>query len=181
MQLTRPTAFTFLGFALGAAVALSIPHFTNDKLPVSAQSASGERLPEETAALQTDTANPPQNARSQRMSQMFQRLNLTPDQIQKLKSIRREYKDRIRDRQRGVREARQAMQQMFGSDTPSSTVLSKFQDVQQKQQSLNQLRFKSLLEMREVLTPAQRQQLADRMGNRKGKSQRKSLLNRPQQ
>jgi periplasmic protein CpxP/Spy len=65
---------------------------------------------------------------------------------------------------------------MIGSNTPAATVLSKFQEVQQMQQSLNQLRFKSLLAMREVLTPAQRQQLAQQMMNRQ--AERKGLRNR---
>jgi periplasmic protein CpxP/Spy len=175
MQLTRLTAFTLLGFALGTAVALSVPHFLNDKLLVSAQSVSSE--------TPSQDATPPQSRNRQnllRKGQLFQNLNLTPDQTQKLKSIRQEYKDPIREQQRNLREARQVMQQMIGTNTPASTVLSKFQEVQQMQQSLSQLRFKSLLAMREVLTSTQRQQLAQQMMARQGQSDRKGLRNRPQ-
>jgi periplasmic protein CpxP/Spy len=181
MQLTRLTAFTLLGFALGTAVALSVPHFLNDKLPVNAQSISSEQPSGDATTPPSDQRNRVKKGRSPKMGQLFQNLNLTPEQTQKLKSIRQEYKDPIREQQRNLREARQAMQQMIGSNTPAATVLAKFQEVQQMQQSLNQLRFKSLLAMREVLTPAQRQQLAQQMMNRQGQSQRKGLQNRPQQ
>jgi periplasmic protein CpxP/Spy len=181
MQLTRLTAFTGLGFALGTAVALSVPHFLNDKLPVGAQSVPSENRSEDRAAPQTDAGNQTKRVRSQKLGQLFQNLNLTPEQTQKLKSIRQEYKNPIREQQRNLREARQAMQQMIGSNAPASNVLSKFQEVQQMQQSLNQLRFKSLLAMREVLTPTQRQQLAQQMMNRQGQSQRKGLRNNLQQ
>jgi periplasmic protein CpxP/Spy len=177
MQLTRLTAFTLLGFALGTAAALSVPHFLNDKLPVNAQSVSRE----DATTPQSVGQNQPRRGRSQKMGQLFQNLNLTPEQTQKLKSIRQEYKDPIREQQRNLREARQVMQQMIGNNTPASAVLSKFQAVQQMQQSLNQLRFKSLLAMREVLTPAQRQQLAQQMMNRQGQSERKRLRNKPQE
>jgi periplasmic protein CpxP/Spy len=181
MQLTRLTAFTLLGFALGTAVALSVPHFLNDKLLVSAQSVSSETPSQDATPPQSrNRQNLLRKGRSQKMGQLFQNLNLTPDQTQKLKSIRQEYKDPIREQQRNLREARQVMQQMIGTNTPASTVLSKFQEVQQMQQSLSQLRFKSLLAMREVLTSAQRQQLAQQMMARQGQSDRKGLRNRPQ-
>jgi periplasmic protein CpxP/Spy len=181
MKLTRLTAFTVLGFALGAGVALSIPHLINITLPVSAQSASSLNPSEETATPQPEPRNQANNGRGNAMGQLFQSLNLTPEQMQKLKSVQKENKDQIREQQRSLRAIRLEMQQMLGNNTPSATVLSKFQDVQQKQQSLNQLRFKSLLAMREVLTPTQRQQLSQQMMKRQGKSQRKGLLNRPEQ
>jgi periplasmic protein CpxP/Spy len=180
MQLTRLTAFTLLGFALGTAVTLSVPHFLNDKLPVNAQSLYREGSSKDAANPQPEGGKL-QRGRSQKMGQLFQTLNLTPEQTQKLKSIRQEYKDPIREQQRNLREARQVMQQMIGNNTPASAVLSKFQEIQQMQQSLNQLRFKSLLAMREVLTPAQRQQLAQQMMNRQNQSDRKGLRNRTQE
>ncbi len=176
MQLPRLTTSTLLGFALGTVATLTVPHLINFKLPVNAQSAPSE--------VSSATAQPvlpsddikSRETRPKKMGQMFQRLNLTPDQIQKMRSIRQQYKDPIREQQRSIREARRAMQQTFGSVSPSSTVLSEFQAVQQKQQSLNQLRFKSLLAIREVLTPTQRQQLAEQMMSRQDKLQRKNLL-----
>jgi periplasmic protein CpxP/Spy len=179
MQLTRLTAFTLLGFALGTAVALGVPYFLDDKLPVSAQSVSSEQRSEDKAAPQIDADHQPRRGRSPKMGQLFQALNLTTEQTQKLKSIHQEYKNPIREQQRNLREARQAMQQMIGSNTPAATVLSKFQEVQQMQQSLTQLRFKSLLAMREVLTTIQRQQLAQQMKTRQ--AERKGLRNKSQE
>jgi periplasmic protein CpxP/Spy len=176
MQLSRLTTSTLLGFALGTVATLTVSHLINFKLPVNAQSVTSE-APSATAqpVLPSDDIKSRKEARPKRMG-MFQRLNLTPDQIQKMRSIRQQYKDPIREQQRSIREARRAMQQTFGSTSPSSAVLSEFQAVQQKQQSLNQLRFKSLLAIREVLTPTQRQQLAEQMMSRQDKLQRKNLL-----
>ena len=180
MNLTRLTAFTVLGFTLGVAVALSVPHFIN-RIPVQAQAASSGNLSGEETAPPPNSVNQRRNDRAKRMGQLFQSLNLTPDQRQKLKSVQQEYQSQIREQQRNVQEARQTMQQMLGSNTPSATVLAKFQDVQQMQQSLGQLRFKGLLAMREVLTPTQRQQLATQMMNRQNRLQKRGELNRLQQ
>jgi periplasmic protein CpxP/Spy len=177
MQLPRLTPSMLLGFAIGTIATLTIPHLINVKLPVSAQS-----LPSATPSTVEQgipSSNDVEQRRAvqlKRMGQMFQRLNLTPEQIQKMRSIRQQYKDPIREQQRSVKEARRAMQQTFGSASSSSAVLSEFQTVQQKQQSLNQLRFKSLLAIREVLTPTQRQQLAEQMMSRQDKLQRKNPL-----
>jgi Spy/CpxP family protein refolding chaperone len=177
MQLSRLTTSMVLGVALGTVATLTIPHLINFKLPVSAQSFPNETpSAAEQAVPSSNDGEQRREARPKRMGQMFQRLNLTPEQIQKMRSIRQQYKDSIREQQRSVREARRAMQQNFGSASPSSAVLSEFQAVQQKQQSLNQLRFKSLLAIREVLTPTQRQQLAAQMMSRQDKLQRKNLL-----
>jgi periplasmic protein CpxP/Spy len=181
MKLTRLTAFTVLGFTLGVAVALSIPHVISLKLPVQAQAASNNNLVSEETAPSPNSGSQRRNDRGKRMGQLFQSLNLTPDQRKKLKSVQQEYQGQIREQQRNVHEARQTMQQMLGNNTPSARVLAKFQDVQQMQQSLGELRFKSLLAMREVLTPAQRQELATQMMNRQNKLQKKGELSRSQQ
>jgi periplasmic protein CpxP/Spy len=179
MKLTRLTAFTVLGFTLGVAAALSIPHIINLKLPV--QAASSNNTVSEETAPPPNSGSQRRNDRGKRMGQLFQSLNLTPDQRKKLKSVQQEYQGQIREQQRNVQEARQTMQQMLGNNTPSATVLAKFQDVQQMQQSLGELRFKSLLAMREVLTPTQRQELATQMMNRQNKLQKKGELSRSQQ
>lgn len=181
MKLTRLTAFTVLGFTLGVAVALSIPHMINLKLPVQAQATSSNNPVSEETAPPPNAGSQRRNERGKRMGQFFQSLNLTPDQRKKLKSVQQQYQGQIREQQRNVQEARQTMQQMLGNNTPSATVLAKFQDLQQMQQSLGQLRFKSLLAMREVLTPTQRQELATQMMNRQNKLQKKGELNRSQQ
>jgi periplasmic protein CpxP/Spy len=181
MKLTRLTAFTVLGFTLGVAVALSIPHVINLKLPVQAQASSSNNPVSEETAPSPNSVSQRRNDRGKRIGQLFQSLNLTPDQRKKLKSVQQEYQGQIREQQRNVQEARQTMQQMLGNNTPSATVLAKFQDVQQMQQSLGQLRFKSLLAMREVLTPTQRQELATQMMNRQNKLQKKGELKRSQQ
>jgi periplasmic protein CpxP/Spy len=181
MKLTRLTTFTVLGFTLGVAVALSVPHVINLKLPVQAQAASGSKSVSEETAPPPNSGSQRRNDRGKRMGQLFQSLNLNPDQRQKLKSVQQKYQGQIREQQRNVQQARQTMQKMLGSNTPSATVLAKFQDVQQMQQSLGQLRFKSLLAMREVLTPTQRQELATQMINRQNRLQKREKLNRLQQ
>jgi periplasmic protein CpxP/Spy len=176
MQPTRLTAFTLLGFALGVTVALSVPHVINPRFSVSAQSTvnANTSQTDQTDPTPSNAENQPRKLRPKRMGEIFQSLNLLPNQMQKLKSIRREYREQIRTQQMSVRETRQAMQQMIGGNTSSTAVLAKFEDLQQKQQSLNQLRFKSLLAMREILTLTQRQKLAEQMINRQTKLQRKN-------
>lgn len=93
MQLSRLTTSMLLGFALGTVATLTITSFMSVKLPVSAQSlSSGTPSTEGQAAPSSKDVVPRREARPKRMGQLFQRLNLTPAQIQSMQSIRRQYK-----------------------------------------------------------------------------------------
>jgi periplasmic protein CpxP/Spy len=94
-------------------------------------------------------------------------LNLTPDQMQRMQGIRSRYENQISQRAQALRQAETELQGLMASNADSNQIRAKHNQVQTLRQQLAQIRFESMLEMREVLTPEQRRQLAERMNQRR--------------
>ncbi|HAA28818.1 MAG TPA: Spy protein [Cyanobacteria bacterium UBA11369] len=94
-------------------------------------------------------------------------LNLTPDQMQRMQAIRSRYQNQISQRTQALRQAETELQQLMASNVDSNQIRAKHNQVQSLRQQLAQVRFEIMLEMREVLTPEQRRQLAERMTHRR--------------
>ncbi|MDX2098091.1 MAG: Spy/CpxP family protein refolding chaperone [Leptolyngbyaceae cyanobacterium bins.59] len=90
-------------------------------------------------------------------------LNLSQDQIQKIQAIRNQYKDRMNQRRQAFQQAQRELRTLMAGTASRGQVQEKFRQVQSLRQQLEELHFNSMLEMREVLTPEQRQKFADRM------------------
>lgn len=98
---------------------------------------------------------------------MFERLNLSADQKQKMQAVRDRYKDQITQRREAVRQARQELQTMMGGTTNANQIRDKHRQIMGLRQQLEEVLFESMLSMREVLTPEQRSQLAQLMQQRR--------------
>lgn len=94
-------------------------------------------------------------------------LNLTPDQMQQMQAIRSRYQNQISQRAQALRQAESELQQLMASNADTNQIRTKHNQVQSLRQQLAQVRFESMLEMRQVLTPEQRRQLAQRMNQRR--------------
>jgi len=104
---------------------------------------------------------------------IIERLNLSPQQKQRIQAIRQNYQNRLEQSKQSLRQIRQELGQMMSGDASENVIRQKFQQLQQRQQEVNQLRFDSMLEMREVLEPSQRQELAEILrGRRRRRPQR---------
>jgi protein CpxP len=99
---------------------------------------------------------------------LFDKLNLSADQKQKMQAVRTRYKDQISQQMQAVRQAGQELQTMMSSTTTNDTQMreqnTKIIGLRQK---LEDVQFESMLAMREVLTPEQRSQLAQLMQQRR--------------
>lgn len=93
-------------------------------------------------------------------------LNLSPSQTQQINQIRDRYRNRIDERKSRLFEAHQNLRQLMASDASNNEVRSQYRKVSDLRTEVSSLRFESMLEMREVLTPAQRSQLDDVMSSR---------------
>lgn len=108
----------------------------------------------------------------------LERLNLTPDQKQRIQSIRQRYKDPLKQRRAALRQARQELRSLMAGNASQNQIQDKFRQVQSLQQQLAEVQFNSMSEIREILTPEQRQRLAQIMqdrpqgGNRAGRGNR---------
>jgi Spy/CpxP family protein refolding chaperone len=99
--------------------------------------------------------------------QLMQELNLTQDQQQKLKAIYSQYNNQISQRKQALRQATKEFKSLMASNASADQVRTKHREVQGLRQQLEAVSFESMLAMREVLTPAQRSQFAQRMEQRR--------------
>ena len=98
---------------------------------------------------------------------MFDKLNLSADQKQKMQAVRDRYKDQISQRRQAVRQARQQLETMMAGTANASEMREKYRQIIGLRQQLEEVQLESTLAMREVLTPEQRSQLAQMMQQRR--------------
>ena len=104
--------------------------------------------------------------------QVIDELNLSDAQKQKIKQIHQQYQGQISQSQESLRSAQQRLSQMMVSTDSSAAIRTQHQEVIQLRQALDNLRFESMLAMREVLTLKQRRQFAQLMQQRQDNSRR---------
>ncbi|RMH65914.1 MAG: periplasmic heavy metal sensor, partial [Cyanobacteria bacterium J003] len=95
-------------------------------------------------------------------------LNLTPEQRQNLQAVRQRYQSQIEETRAQLRTTQDELRRLMASNASDEEIRAKHAQVQQLQQKLATLRFESMLATRKILTPEQRQALAERLQNRQG-------------
>ena len=99
---------------------------------------------------------------------LFDQLNLSAEQKQKMQGVRDRYKEQVSQRMQAVRQARQELETMMSSATANvSQMRDKHRQIMGLRQQLEEVQFESTLAMREVLTPEQRNQLSQMMQQRR--------------
>jgi Spy/CpxP family protein refolding chaperone len=104
--------------------------------------------------------------RKSKEPELFKSLNLSTSQVNRMQEIRQKYKNRIEARHKDLRQAYRELQRLMAGNGNASQIRVKHNQVQNLQNQLGNLRLESLLEMRSVLTPIQRQKLAQIMAKR---------------
>lgn len=99
--------------------------------------------------------------------QLFQQLNLTPEQAQTLQAIQQEYQGQISQKRNLLRQAQQELETLMAGDATEAELRAKHQQVKTLMQQMGDLQFESLLKMREVLTLQQRRLIIELMEERK--------------
>ena len=92
---------------------------------------------------------------------MLKQLNLSTEQLQKLKTIRERDLVRIRELAQQSRQANKELRDLLAGSASSDTIRTKHDQVLNLQQELQKQHFERMLAMREILTPQQRSQLHD--------------------
>ena len=148
MSIRRISAIALLMFALGSTAA--------------ATAAPSPDQPE------TIAQNQRPNRAGGKENGLFDKLNLSADQKQKMQAVRDRYKDQVSQRMQAVRQARQELETMMSGTTANvSQIRDKHRQIIGLTQQLQELRFENTLAMREVLTPEQRTQLSQLMQQRR--------------
>ncbi|MGK7914742.1 MAG: Spy/CpxP family protein refolding chaperone [Prochloraceae cyanobacterium] len=96
----------------------------------------------------------------------IQELNLTEQQQRQIREIRQKYQGQISQQQQELKSARQQLGNMMVGTESNSAIRAKHRQVTTLQQKLGELRFETMLEMREVLTPEQRRKFAQMIEQR---------------
>ena len=148
MTLRRVSVLTVLMLSLGGAVAFANP---NSLLP-------------HTVAQNTENQSSPNRAKGR----WIQELNLTPEQTQQIQAIKNQYKDQISQRRQAVRQSQQELVDLMAGTASQTQIRQKYRQLETLKQQVSDLRFDSMLSMREVLTPQQRREFAQKMQNRRG-------------
>ncbi|NEO09169.1 MULTISPECIES: Spy/CpxP family protein refolding chaperone [unclassified Moorena] len=98
---------------------------------------------------------------------LVRELNLNHVQRKQLHSIRIEYEESIIDLRQEMSQAKQTLSDLMVGTADRETIRTQYQQVQVLNQQLGKLRFESMLQMREVMTPEQRIQFAQLMKQRR--------------
>jgi periplasmic protein CpxP/Spy len=88
----------------------------------------------------------------------MEKLNLTTEQQQQMQSIRTKYQPQMDSIREEIHSEREKLRQMMTNNSSPDSLRSQHNKISSLNQKMGDLRFQSMLEMREVLTSEQRQQ-----------------------
>lgn len=90
----------------------------------------------------------------------MERLNLTPQQAQQMQAIDGRYKQKVQEQQAALNTAEEQLEKLLVAGAPTAQLQQQFDLVMSLREMLQRTRFAAALEVQQVLSPAQRQQLA---------------------
>lgn len=125
------------------------PALSPDKLAKSPD--SGDRLAERS------------NMSDISSGKFLKQLNLTPEQLQKLKAIRERDLPQMRELTQKLRQANKELRDTLAGNESNDVIRAKHTQMLSLQQELQNQHFERMLAMREILTPQQRSQLNEIM------------------
>ncbi len=103
------------------------------------------------------------------LQKFLDRLDLSEEQSTQIKAIyRRQYQTNQQSRQE-LRQAKEEMGSLLTSEANPNRIRRKHREIQSLNQELGNSRFEAMLEVREVLTREQRQEIADMMAGYRGR------------
>jgi len=118
---------------------------------------------------QTSSPQRPEN-RPRRMNNsregLIEQLNLTDDQKSKVAAIRQKYQEKTKKLRENLRSNEQELNSLLSNNASDRDIRSKHQQISRNRQEISNLQFESFLEIRQVLTPAQRTEFSQLMQER---------------
>ena len=99
--------------------------------------------------------------RGRGMERLFQELELSDEQSEQIEAIRSESETENEALRQQMQTERQQMRSLLAEETSTEQLQQQHQQLQDLEQQLGDRRFTTMLEIREVLTPEQRAELAE--------------------
>jgi Spy/CpxP family protein refolding chaperone len=152
-------------------------------IPVSAVPIANSSISLNTEQSSTSISRARNFKNKKNVTNWSEKLNLSDSQKQQLENIRQKYKEQLSQQKQLLDRASEDLSKMLSGNDSSSTIRTKHQEIISLRQKLQELRFNSLLEMREVLNPEQRIEFAKLVRSRSQFTQKRfrhSQENNPQ-
>jgi Spy/CpxP family protein refolding chaperone len=97
---------------------------------------------------------------------LIEQLNLTDDQKSKIAAIRQKYQEKTKTLRETMRSNEQELNSLLSNNASDRDIRAKHQQISRNRQEMSNLQFESFLEIRQVLTPAQRTEFSQLMRER---------------
>ena len=156
-------------FSLLTAALVSLPLDTYAAQPNPEVNNTQEFKPDQMLLAHNQGKHGRKWGRGGGMKQLFQQLNLSSEQSQQIEAIQEQFKTENETLRQQMQTQHQEMRSLMASDATSEQLRSQHQQVQDLHQQLGNNRFETMLQVREVLTPEQRTQMAELMEQHQGK------------
>jgi Spy/CpxP family protein refolding chaperone len=101
---------------------------------------------------------------------LIEQLNLTDDQKSKIAANRQKYRGQMQKLRETMRSNQQELNSLLSNNASDRDIRSKHQQISRNRQEISNLQFESFLEIRQVLTPAQRTEFSQLMQERRANS-----------
>jgi Spy/CpxP family protein refolding chaperone len=101
---------------------------------------------------------------------LIEQLNLTDEQKSKVAAIRQKYQEKTKKLRETLRSNEQELNSLLSNNASDRDIRSKHQQISRNRQEMSNLQFESFLEIRQVLTPAQRTEFSQLMQERRPNS-----------
>lgn len=106
-------------------------------------------------------ANSSPSTTKQSTTSLFQQLDLTSEQQQRIKQVHLQYRGQIRKKKADLTRLQQQLSDMMVGTEPVELLRAKNQQLSVLRQQIGTLRFESMLATREILTPQQRRKFRE--------------------
>lgn len=104
---------------------------------------------------------------SDKAEKLIEQLDLSDEQVQQLNTIRQKYASQLQPLRERIRTTADELRTMMQGEASDTALRMKHKDMVSLRQQMGDLRFESMIEMRKVLTPQQRQEFAQLMQQRR--------------
>ncbi len=111
------------------------------------------------------------------IQKLVKQLDLTPEQSQKVDAIQEQFRSDNKTLFQEMRTNYQEMRSLLASDASNEQLRQQHQKIQDLRQELGTNRFENMLQIREILTPEQRAQMAELMEQHRGRRGNPNLNN----
>ena len=100
-------------------------------------------------------------------SGLFEKLNVSPQQKEEIQAIRDQHRRTLQQQQKQLKRVQQELNQLIASDASETQIRQKHDQLLQMTQKMQALNFDVMLQLREILTPEQREKFSELMQDRR--------------